>query len=258
MRLLRPDEPDPVLVLRERGASDYFFVADHAGRLIPGALGDLGLSETDRQRHIAWDIGIQGVTERLSAALDATAVLQRYSRLVIDCNRQPGLPSSIVTISEATRIPGNETLSAEDADTRCREILVPYHARIGALLDARGAVGRRTVLVAMHSFTPVFRGKERPIQIAMLYNRDPRLAHALLDQLRAEGGLTVGDNEPYSVSDETDYSIPVHGERRGLLHVEIEIRQDLIATEAGEQQWADRLIRLLPVAETAAISGGYS
>jgi predicted N-formylglutamate amidohydrolase len=197
------------------------------------------------ERHIAWDIGIAGVTERLSAALDATAVLQTYSRLVIDCNRDPEVPSSIPEVSEMTEVPGNAGLSAAQRAARRQTIFEPYHARIEALLDARQAVGRRTVYVAMHSFTPVFKGESRAMQVGVLYNRDVRLAAIMLELLRAEGDLTVGDNAPYAVSDITDYGVPVHAERRGLAHVEIEIRQDLIADEAGQAAWAVRFERLL-------------
>ncbi len=250
-RLLEEDEPAPVRVLREVGRSDFFLTADHAGRAIPRRLGTLGLPEGERVRHIAWDIGIAGVTERLSAALDATAVFQTYSRLVIDCNRGHGVDSSIPTVSETTEIPGNRDLSPDERTARQREIFVPYHARIRALLDARAKAGRRTVLVAMHSFTPVFKGERRRMHTGVLYNRDPRLARILLGLLRAEGDLEVGDNAPYSVSDSTDYTIPMHGERRGLAHVELEIRQDLIADEAGQAAWAERFTRLLRAADAA-------
>ena len=244
-RLLAAHEPSPVSVLREAGRSDLVLAADHAGRAIPRRLGTLGLSDEERARHIGWDIGIAGVTERLSAALDAAAVFQTYSRLVIDCNRGHGVDSSIPTVSETTEIPGNRDLSAEERAARQREVFAPYHARLRELLDARARAGRRTVLVAMHSFTPVFKGVARPMHVGVLYNRDPRLARILLDRLRAEGDLHVGDNAPYSVSDSTDYTIPVHGEQRGLAHVELEIRQDLIADEAGQAAWATRLARLL-------------
>ena len=248
-RLLDEDEPEPVRVLREAGGSDFFLTADHAGRTIPRRLGTLGLPESERARHIGWDIGIAGVTEHVSAALDATAVFQTYSRLVVDCNRGHGVDSSIPTVSETTAIPGNRDLSPEERTARQREIFVPYHARIRALLDARADAGRRTVLVAMHSFTPVFKGESRPMHAGVLYNRDQRLARILLALLRAEGDLQVGDNAPYSVSDSTDYTIPMHGERRGLAHVEIEIRQDLITDEAGQAAWAVRLTRLLRQAD---------
>jgi predicted N-formylglutamate amidohydrolase len=248
-RLLQNDDPAPVHTLREAGGSDFLLTADHAGRAIPRSLGRLGLAESDLERHIAWDIGIAGVTERLSAALDATAILQTYSRLVIDCNRDPSVPSSIPEISEATEIPGNLGLPPEVRMARRQAIFEPYHARIRALLDARQAAARRTVFVAMHSFTPVFKGESRAMQVGVLYNRDARMAAMMLELLRGEGDLVVGDNAPYAVSDVTDYGVPVHAERRGLSHVEIEIRQDLIADEAGQAEWAARFARLLRVAD---------
>lgn len=249
--LLAADEPHPVISLRPGGASDFVLVADHAGLLVPRALGTLGVSDAERARHIGWDIGIEGVTRALADALDAPAVMQRYSRLVIDCNRQPGLPSSIPVVSEATAILGNEGLSPAEAEARRVAIFEPYHAAIMALLDRRAAAGQRTVLISMHSFTPVYLGVARPMHAGVLYNRDARLALQLLRLLRAEADLVVGDNEPYRVSDTSDYAIPVHGEKRGLPHVEIEIRQDLIAEPPGQAAWAARLARLLPLADAA-------
>jgi predicted N-formylglutamate amidohydrolase len=256
MTLLGPDEPAPVRVLREGGASPWFLIADHAGRAIPRKLGDLGLDEVQRGRHIAWDIGIAGVTEALAETLDATAVLQTYSRLVIDCNRPHGVESSIPLVSEATPIPGNRGLTEADVEARRREIFRPYHDRITDLLDARAAAGRETVLMSMHSFTPVYLGETRRVEVGMLYGDDARLARVLLRLLQAEGDLVVGDNEPYSVSAESDYAVPVHGIGRALLHTAIEIRQDLIAEPAGQTAWAARLARLLPLAlaEVDAIS----
>jgi predicted N-formylglutamate amidohydrolase len=248
-QLLRDDEACPVRVLREAGRSDFLLTADHAGRTIPRSLRRLGLPDHELDRHIAWDIGIAGVTERLSAALDATAVLQTYSRLVIDCNRDPSVASSIPEVSEATPVPGNIGLSPADREARRLAIFEPYHARIRALLDARQAAGRRVVFVAMHSFTPVFKGESRAMQVGVLYNRDARLANIMLELLRAEGDLVVGDNAPYAVSDLTDYGAPVHAEKRGLTHVEIEIRQDLIADEAGQAAWAERFARLFRAAD---------
>jgi predicted N-formylglutamate amidohydrolase len=197
------------------------------------------------QRHIAWDIGAAAIATRLAAALDAFTVLQTYSRLVIDCNRRPGIPASIVRISEATRIPGNETVTVEDAAAREREIFRPYHDRIRTELDARQRQGRPSILISVHSFTPTFHGTARPWHAGVLYNRDPRLAVELLRHLRAESGLVVGDNEPYAAGDLTDYTIPEHGEKRGLLHVGIELRQDLVAAEPGQSEWAERLARVL-------------
>lgn len=251
-RLLTTDDPAPVRVLRPEGSSDFLLTADHAGRAIPRRLGDLGVSASELERHIAWDIGIAGVTKRLSEALDATAVLQTYSRLVIDCNRHPEWPSAIPEISEATRIPGNEGVSETEREARRREIFDPYHQRIAELLDARMHLRRRAVLAAMHSFTPVFKGEARSVEVGILYNADAqdiRLARILLELLRAEGNLVVGDNAPYAITGNSDYTAPIHGEARGLPHVEVEIRQDLIAEEAGQAGWAARLARLLPAAD---------
>ncbi|HXC27047.1 MAG TPA: N-formylglutamate amidohydrolase [Stellaceae bacterium] len=243
--LLTPDEPAPVRILRPEGASGFLLAADHAGRLIPRTLGALGLDETERSRHIAWDIGIAAVTEELAARLDATAVLQTYSRLVIDCNRAPGHPTSIPPVSETTPIPGNENLSGEDRAARRHAIFGPYHAALTRLLDAREAAGRRTILVAMHSFTPVFKGVARAVEVGVLYHHETPLSRLMLDLLRAEGDLVVGANEPYAITDDSDYTVPVHGEGRALPHVEIEIRQDLIADPAGQSAWAYRMARLL-------------
>ncbi|WP_297370386.1 N-formylglutamate amidohydrolase [Acidocella sp.] len=242
--LLEADEPAPVELLRAAGESPFLLTADHAGRLIPRALGDLGVGEAEQARHIGWDIGIAGVTRRLSAALDATAVLQRYSRLVVDCNRKPGMTSAFVTLSETTPVPGNEGLDEGAKAARVAAIFAPYHDTIARLIGAR----TRTVYVAMHSFTPVYMAKARPMHVAVLYNRRPALSRALAGLLRAEGGLVVGENAPYQLGDDTDYGVPVHAEARGLDYVEIEIRQDLIAHEDGQAEWAARLARLLPVA----------
>lgn len=235
----------PVIERNVSGASSFLLTCDHYGRLIPDALGDLGLPESERRRHIAWDIGIAGVAERLSTALDAHLIAQRYSRLVIDCNRPPHVASSIPALSEATVIPGNEGISPTDAAARRRAVFEPYHRRIGEAIDARLAQGRLTRLVSLHSFTPVYAGVARPWHVGTLYHRSPVLPQFLLKLLRAEGDLVVGDNEPYAVSDLTDYTIPVHGEARGLMNTGVEIRQDLIADETGQARWAERLARLL-------------
>jgi predicted N-formylglutamate amidohydrolase len=243
--LLAPDEPGPARELCDNGLSDFVLTADHAGKLIPRRLGDLGVAASDLERHIAWDIGIAAVTERLSAALDAAAILQTYSRLVIDCNRDPSWASAIPTVSEFTEIPGNANLTEAARAARVTEIFNPYHDRIEALLDARAAAGKRTIVVAMHSFTPVFKGEPRAIEVGVLYYRRTKLAEIMLDLLRTEGDLTVGENAPYALTADSDYSIPFHAERRGLEHVEIEIRQDLIAAPEGQVLWADRFARLL-------------
>ena len=246
--LLDPGEPAPATLLNEEGRADFFFACDHGGRAIPRRLGALGLAASDTFRHIAWDIGIGEVGRRLSAQLDAALIVQTYSRLVIDCNRDPSVPSSIPEISEDTEIPGNRNLSKADRAARRTAIFEPYQQGIAAALDRRRAGGRRSVLIALHSFTPIFRGVARPWHVGVLFNRDARLADPLLVRLRCEVDLVVGENQPYRVSDQTDYTVPIHGERRGLPHVEIEIRQDLITDAVGQAAWAERLARLLPAA----------
>lgn len=253
--LLAADEPAAAEVERAEGRSPFFIVCDHAGARIPRALGALGLTPADLGRHIAWDIGAAGVARRLSRMLDACAVLQNYSRLVIDCNRPPGAHGSIVTISETTPIPGNEALAERERERRVRAVFRPYHDRIRGLLDARKAAGRMTLLVSVHSFTPIYLGRSRPWHAGILYNRDARLAHATLAELRSHPGLVVGDNEPYAVSDFGDYAIPEYGEKRGLPHVEVEIRQDLVADRCGQERWARRLADAL-IAAAAGLHGG--
>ena len=254
-RVLAEDEPAPFMVERESGASPFVLICDHASRRIPRALGDLGVAASELSRHIAWDIGALGVASKLSSLLDATLIAQTYSRLVIDCNRPLTSPTSITLRSERTDVPGNRDLSPDDRAARANEIFAPYHARISAELDRRKAAGRPTALISMHSFTPVFTDVARPWHVGMLYHRDARLAHALLELIRGEGPWNVGDNEPYSVSDGTDYAIPVHGEARGLPHVEIEVRQDLIETEAGQAAWAQRLAGwLIRMLETSPLA----
>jgi predicted N-formylglutamate amidohydrolase len=243
--LLGATEVPPVHEYNADGRSPFLLTCDHYGRLIPRMLADLGLPESELTRHIAWDIGIAGVAETLSKHLDAHLVAQRYSRLVIDCNRPPAAASSIPRISEATTIPGNEAITRDAAEARRRQIFEPYHRRIDEIINQRLHRGMPTVLVSLHSFTPVYAGIARPWHIGTLYHRDTRLPPLLLKHLRAEADLVVGDNEPYAVSDETDYTIPVHGEARGLMNSGIEIRQDLIADPAGQSEWAERLARIL-------------
>ena len=247
-KLLAADEPDPVSVHNAGGKPPFLLVADHAGKAIPRALRGLGVVAAERERHIAWDIGIAGLGRLLAEALGATLIQQNYSRLVIDCNRPLDAPSSIPELSETTAILGNAGLSEAARTARADAIFRPYHHCIEAELDRRHQASQPTALISLHSFTPVFKGAARPWHAGVLYNRDPRFAHRLLALLNAEKDLFVGDNAPYFVSDASDYTIPVHAERRGLHHVLIEIRQDLIADETGQRDWAARLARLLPQA----------
>jgi len=246
--LLDKCEPPAVVSERESGVSPFLFLCDHAGRRIPARLNDLNVPQEDLKKHIAWDIGIEGVGRALSSHFDACLIMQPYSRLVIDCNRRPGSETSILAVSDSTRIPGNQHLSADDIAMRVREIFNPYHRKISSHLDGRRDAGRPTILVSLHSFTPVYADIPRPWHAGVLYNRNPDVSLAMFKLLEAERDIVVGNNEPYSVTDETDYSIPVHGEQRSLPHLTLEIRQDLIANKAGQIAWAARLARLLPQA----------
>lgn len=245
--LLASDEPSPVLVERASGASPFFLTCDHAGQYIPRALGDLGVSADESARHIGWDIGAFGVASGLSELLDATLVAQRYSRLVIDCNRPLDSVDLICTRSEATNIPGNVALSTAARSARINAIHAPYHDAIRRLLDQRAAARQLTVYVAVHSFTPVYAGNSRPWQIGVLYGDDGRLARPVLERLRAANDLIVGENQPYRIDDK-DLGIPAHALARGLLNVLIEIRQDVILTPAQQSAWAAHLAPLLSAA----------
>lgn len=251
-RLLGARDPAPFTVHRAEGASPFLLTCDHAGRAVPADLGDLGVPAAEWERHIAWDIGAAGMARVMAEALDAWLICQTYSRLVIDCNRPLASPGSIVIRSEHTDVPGNRDLSEADRVARRHEIFLPYHQRTVAELDRRVAIQRPTILVTVHSFTPVFMGEERPWQLGVLYQRDARLARPLLELMRADG-WQVGDNQPYAVTDASDYAIPVYGEQRGLPHVELEVRQDLIAGEAGQREWGERLAGWL---QRAALRAG--
>jgi predicted N-formylglutamate amidohydrolase len=246
--LFEPGEAPAFEAIEDRSNSPFLITCDHAGRLLPRSLGSLGLPESQLSRHIAWDIGAAGVARFLAAELGAFAILQTYSRLVIDCNRPLGVPSSIATLSEDTVIPGNRDVAPEEAERRARAIFTPYHDRIRDELERRKRRRQPTALVAMHSFTPIYQGVVRPWHVGVLYHRDARLAHALRGFLIRDSGLHVGDNEPYAASDATDYGMIEHGERRGIPCVEIEIRQDLLNDEAGQMAWARRFAELLPQA----------
>ena len=248
--LLHPDDPLPVGVENGAGTSPILFVSDHAGRAVPRQLGDLGLGEDELQRHIGYDIGIHGLTTELAANLNAAYIFQPYSRLVIDCNRQPGKPQSIVVQSDGTVVPANAALGPDAVRQREDEILRPYQDQIERTLSIRAASGQATVLFAMHSCTDRLRmdPRPRPWEISVIADSDWRLGTALVDVLRAETKLCVGVNEPYTVNMAMDYTVPIHGEGKGLPYVEIEIRQDLIGDKTGQSEWARLLTRLFPMA----------
>ncbi|RWR27884.1 N-formylglutamate amidohydrolase [Sinirhodobacter populi] len=243
--LLGPDDQSPVEVTNPNGASPIVLLCEHAGRAFPRALGPLGLSDEASHRHIAWDIGAEGVSRALAGLLDATLVTQRYSRLVVDCNRPFEAVDLIPEVADLEPIPGNAGLTSAERRARFDAIHRPYHDRVVRILDARGPEAR---MVTIHSFTPMLRrtGVARPWHIGLLYIHDDRLARRLKPALEAQNpGMIVAYNEPYQADEISDYALPVHGEGRGLEHVMIEIRNDLIATPAGQAEWAGKIAAAL-------------
>ncbi len=236
--LLGSEDPPPFSVVNPDGPAPVVLACDHASNALPAALDQLGLGPVELAQHIAWDIGAAQVTRLLAARLNATAVLAGYSRLVIDCNRSPGDPASIVGISDNIVIPGNQAVDDAAAELRLNEAFWPYHHAITQALAHRWRHdrGHAPALIAIHSFTPAMNGFQRPWHLGVLWNRDPRLAGPLLAQFRANPELCVGDNQPYSGRD-VGFTMDAHGSAAGLPHLEIEIRQDLIADEAGCEHW---------------------
>jgi predicted N-formylglutamate amidohydrolase len=251
--LLAADELPAVEV--RNGDGLFLVVCEHASNRIPRSLGRLGLKPADLDRHIAWDPGAAAVAEGIFGRLDGALIAQRYSRLVVDCNRDPELPDAIATFSEDTTIPGNIGLAEKDRARRIAEIWMPFHDAIDRLISERTAAGRPTALVTIHTFTPVYLGVSRPWHIGIISTGERRLAETLLEALRRDSGLVVGDNEPYSAKDHVDYTIRRHGRDRGLPHVMIEIRNDLLMGEAAQKAWASRLagiLKALDIGELAA------
>ncbi len=238
--------PPAVTVVNEAGASPIVLLCEHASNHIPARYARLGLTEADLERHIAYDIGAAEVARTLSRRLDAVLALSGYSRLLIDCNRPLAASSSIPERSEDTVVPGNIGISANERAERDALFFRPFRERVAELLDARLRAGRPTVLIGMHSFTPVYQGVSRIWHAGMLYARARRLGRAMIEGLRAaDPSLVVGDNEPYTISDEGDYTVPYQGDGRGIPTALIEVRQDLIADGAGQEAWAGRLAAVL-------------
>ncbi len=234
----------PVRVLNETGDPGLLLVCDHASPRVPASLRGLGLPAEVFTRHIAYDIGAAALTEALSRTLDAPAILAGVSRLVIDLNRGLDDPTLIMALSDGTVIPGNHPLAETERAGRIAAFHAPYHDAIGAALDRALARGVTPSILSIHSFTGQWRGLARPWQVGVLWNRDPRLALPLIAALKAEGDLTVGDNEPYTgalVGDCMDR----HGTGRGLPHALLEVRQDLIDREDGVVAWTARLARVI-------------
>ena len=251
------DRHAPVAVENGVGTGALVLVCDHASHFIPAQYAGLGLADEDRQRHIGWDIGALELSRQLSQRLDAPLLHTTLSRLLLDVNRQPDAHDAIVGVSEDIAIPGNHALGAEERALRCDWIYRPYHAAIETLIAQRIADARPVGVVAVHSFTPLYRGQLRPWQIGVLSQRDRRMADAVLDGLRGDNELLVGDqvgdNQPYAPTDGVYHTLERHAEAHGLPCVMLEVRNDLIRNTPGQAAWADRLAPLLQHAFESAI-----
>lgn len=245
MRLLGADDPPACSVQNSGGQSPILILGDHAGRKIPERLDGLGLDASTLETHIAWDIGAGALGALLSDRLDAVFIAQRYSRLVIDCNRDPGRPDSIVPESDGVQIPGNQGRSTDDVARRRGEIFDPYHTAIAACLARRKDGARKTVVLALHSFAQSLGGFARPWRFGVLHLGQSPFSGAVLARLQtAIGRAQVGDNEPYQM-DGTDYTVPRHAVSNGWDYLELEVRQDLLAEPVGQEEIADLLVPIL-------------
>lgn len=244
-RTEKPDEIEAVEIFNQQGQAPVLILSDHSGRHIPAYLDDLGLPDEERRRHIGWDIGATDMTRRLAKQLDATAVLNHISRLVIDPNRYPGTASSIPAIADGTLVPGNQEIDDEERNRRIRLSFIPYHRAISQqIARLRRRVGV-PVIIAMHSFTPAMQREWRPWEAGVLWADDDRLAKPVLERLREDDSLCVGDNQPYSGNHPDSYSLLFHAKRPGFPNVAFEVRQDLIDTRERAEAWADRLCQAL-------------
>lgn len=252
--LLAADEPPAWEVDHAHGKGTAVIVCDHASNRVPRGLKLLGLGEAALASHIAWDPGAAEVARALAEHLAAPLVTSGYSRLVIDCNRPLASEGSIAATSDGIVVPGNQLVDAGERARRAATLFHPYHHAIADVLDRRVVDGLPSVLLSVHSFSPQLDGQRRPWDIGFAYGRDPRLALLLLEAFTCHGGLVVGHNQPYDIDDSIDYTIPVHGEQRGLPHVLIEIRQDLLTTPTARAQWAARLAAAYRRSEPSLLS----
>jgi len=244
MGTLLADDEEPAVAICE-GESAFVVICEHASNRLPRALGTLGLAPGDLERHIAFDPGAADLAEGLAETLSGALIRQRYSRLAIDCNRQPDLPDAIAVVSEGTPIPGNVNLSPQARAARIGEIWQPFHAAVAGLLDRRRVARRAALIATIHSFTPVYRGVARPWHAGIISTDDRRFSDGVLAGLRRVRGLAVGDNRPYSARDNVDHTIRRHGRDRGLPHVMIEIRNDLLRSGRDIADWTARLAVIL-------------
>jgi predicted N-formylglutamate amidohydrolase len=244
---------NPVRTENPDGAGPFVIVCDHASNRLPREYDALGLSSDALLSHIAWDPGALPVSRALSAMLDAPLLWPDASRLIVDCNRDPGAPDLIVAESEGRAVPGNRDVGGGERVRRIGAVHVPYHNAIDRCLESR--TGRATAVVAVHSFNPVYLGRSRPWQIGIVFDDDRRLSDPLIAALGADPTLDVGVNQPYSPDDRVYYTVTRHARPRGLPAVMIEIRNDLIADAAGQKAWAGRLGVILASLSPVVLGG---
>lgn len=240
----REGDPPPVTILNPQGASQFVLVCEHASNFIPARFGRLGLPEGELIRHIAWDVGAADLTRALVPRLDAPAFLANMSRLLIDCNRPLSSATSIPEVSERP-IPGNQNLEAAERLVRAHTWFEPFHTAISEHLDVRAVLHRRTAVIGIHSFTPVFKGVQRPMHAGILFGASSTIGRAMINDLSGNRNLIVVENAPYSIDAEEDWTIPTHADARNLPGVLVEIRHDELATPSMIDAWADRLARAL-------------
>lgn len=245
MKLLTEAEGSPVAVENPEALSPFLLVCEHASRRLPEKMGTLGLSPDALSSHIAWDPGALAVSKLLVKNLDAALVYQRFSRLVYDCNRPPEAEAAMPSVSEVFEIPGNAAISAAERRARTDALYVPFRDELADFIAARKANGRPPVLVTMHSFTPVYHGRQRDVEVGILHDTDKRLAASMLAVAEKTKRYDVRRNEPYGPADGVTHTLIEHGVKNGLLNVMIEIRNDLIQDEAGQKVMAGYLTGLL-------------
>ncbi|MDE2447143.1 MAG: N-formylglutamate amidohydrolase [Alphaproteobacteria bacterium] len=245
--LLAGHEPHPAELINPNGNSPFVLICEHASNVMPLNLGTLGLAAEDLNRHIAYDIGAAGTAKLLARLLDAPLIMQRYSRLAYDCNRPPESPGAMPELSEIYDIPGNKNLVPAAKLARITEIYRPFQNAIAQLLDERAARGTRAIPISIHSFTKHYKGKDRAVELGLLFDRDAWLANQLV---KSFPDINVQLNEPYGPKDGVMHLMNLHAAPRGLQHLMIEIRNDLIESERGQQQWAQRLS--VPLMKAAA------
>lgn len=221
--------------------SPIVLVCEHASHHVPDAYAGLGLDAEAARSHAAWDPGAGAVAEAMSARLNAPLVRSNVSRLVYDCNRPPDSPTAIRETSEIYDIPGNRGLSAADRAHRVETVYRPFQSALRQTM----AVRETGVLVTIHSFTPVYHGELRAVELGILHDTDARLADAMIANAARHTGMTVRRNEPYTPRDGVTHTLAEHALPRGWPNVMLEIRNDLIATSEDQQDVARQLGTLL-------------